>query len=54
MSDVNVCIHKHSRLGGILPQEVFRNYGCSEIVSEAILDRSSAVVATVEFLIIHC
>ena len=40
VSDVNVYIDKHARLGGsggMLPQENFLEIRCSEIASEAIL-----------------
>ena len=50
-----VYMHKHDRLegsGGMLPQRFVFEIRCSEVASEAILDRSRAILAT--WLVEHC
>ena len=56
-----VCMHKHARLGGVgtcFPRKILE-MRCSEIASEAIWDKTRAVVATwlmkycIQFLPVH-
>ena len=57
VSDMYGCMYNNARLGGsggMLPHEFFLEIICSEIASEAIWDRSRAVVAVYATWLAEC